>query len=162
MKVIYWICSKKLRGGTDYEVYRSSCCNCRRGSTYTPGIVQAMLHNSDRFPVSKITLYDIDEERNEDMKLIVKYMLENDGYDNVELNATLDPEEAFTGCDFVFSQIRVGGMEMRKKTRKFHYPTDSWDKRHVVLAGSLTVFAQSKACLVLSVTYRNTHLTLGS
>ncbi|RNE25684.1 6-phospho-alpha-glucosidase [Lacticaseibacillus paracasei] len=88
------------------------------GSTYTPGIVQAMLHNSDRFPVSKITLYDIDEKRNEDMKLIVKYMLENDGYDNVELNATLDPEEAFTGCDFVFSQIRVGGMEMREKDEK--------------------------------------------
>ncbi|QFQ90093.1 maltose-6'-phosphate glucosidase [Lacticaseibacillus manihotivorans] len=88
------------------------------GSGYTPGIIQAVLHNSDRFPVTKFTLYDIDPVRNEDMNVIIKYMLKHDGYDNIELVATLDPKEAFTGADFVFSQIRVGGMEMREKDEK--------------------------------------------
>lgn len=88
------------------------------GSGYTPGIIQAVLHNIDRFPISKITLYDIDPVRNEDMNVIISYMLKHDGFDNIELNATLDPEEAFTGADFVFSQIRVGGMQMREKDEK--------------------------------------------
>lgn len=88
------------------------------GSTYTPGITQAVLHNLDRFPMTKLTLYDIDEERNEDMYLIIQYMLKTTGHDDIELVATLDPETAFTGCDFVFSQIRVGGMEMREKDEK--------------------------------------------
>ncbi|WP_372656331.1 hypothetical protein [Enterococcus faecium] len=37
------------------------------GSTYTPGIVQAILNNEKRLPLSEIRLYDIDEERNMDM-----------------------------------------------------------------------------------------------
>jgi len=88
------------------------------GSTYTPGIIQAVLHNIDRFPISKITLYDNDPQRNDDMFVILSYMLKKDGFENIELNATEDPKEAFTGCDFVFSQIRVGGMEMREKDEK--------------------------------------------
>lgn len=88
------------------------------GSTYTPGIIQAVLNNADRFPMSKLTLYDIDEQRNDDMFLIINYMLKEGGYDNIELVATLDPQAAFTDCDFVFSQIRVGGMEMREIDEK--------------------------------------------
>ncbi|MGL9800911.1 maltose-6'-phosphate glucosidase [Enterococcus sp. DIV1248a] len=37
------------------------------GNTYTPGIVQAILNNEKRLPLSEIRLYDIDEERNMDM-----------------------------------------------------------------------------------------------
>ena len=47
------------------------------GSTYTPGIVQAILNNEKRLPLSEIRLYDIDEERNMDMYLIVKFVLED-------------------------------------------------------------------------------------
>ena len=47
------------------------------GSTYTPGIVQAILNNEKRLPLSEIRLYDIDEERNMDMYLIVKFMLKD-------------------------------------------------------------------------------------
>lgn len=88
------------------------------GSTYTPGIIQAVLHNIDRFPITKITLYDNDAQRNNDMFIILSYMLKKDGFDYIELSATEDPKEAFKGCDFVFSQIRVGGMEMREQDEK--------------------------------------------
>ncbi|WP_441316195.1 family 4 glycosyl hydrolase, partial [Enterococcus faecium] len=88
------------------------------GSTYTPGIVQAILNNEKRLPLSEIRLYDIDEERNMDMYLIVKFMLKRKGFSNIRIRATDDPKLAFTECDFVFSQIRVGGLEMREKDEK--------------------------------------------
>ncbi|MFW7432731.1 maltose-6'-phosphate glucosidase [Vagococcus carniphilus] len=88
------------------------------GSTYTPGIIQAVLNNSDRLPISEIRLYDIDAKRNEDMALIIDFMLKKEGYSDVVLSSTENPEEAFTGCNFVFSQIRVGGMKMREKDEK--------------------------------------------
>lgn len=88
------------------------------GSTYTPGIVQAVLNNADRLPISEIRLYDIDKERNNDMHLIIDFMLKKEGLNDVKLTSTLNPEEAFTGCDFIFSQIRVGGMKMREKDEK--------------------------------------------
>ncbi|MFY8331259.1 maltose-6'-phosphate glucosidase [Vagococcus carniphilus] len=88
------------------------------GSTYTPGIIQAVLNNSDRLPISEIRLYDIDGKRNEDMALIIDFMLKKEGHSDVVLSSTENPKEAFTGCDFVFSQIRVGGMKMREKDEK--------------------------------------------
>ncbi len=88
------------------------------GSTYTPGIIQAVLNNADRLPLSEIRLYDIDKQRNNDMYLIIRYMIEKEGLTDVTIVATETPEVAFTGCDFVFSQIRVGGMKMREKDEK--------------------------------------------
>ena len=46
------------------------------GSTYTPGIVQAILNNEKRLPLSEIRLYDIDEERNMDMYLLEDWRCE--------------------------------------------------------------------------------------
>ncbi|MCB5952467.1 maltose-6'-phosphate glucosidase [Enterococcus sp. BWT-B8] len=88
------------------------------GSTYTPGIIQAVLNNADRLPISEIRLYDIDKERNEDMYLIIDFMLKKEGHSKVKLVSTEEPQRAFTGCDFIFSQIRVGGMKMREKDEK--------------------------------------------
>ncbi|KFN89873.1 family 4 glycosylhydrolase [Tetragenococcus muriaticus 3MR10-3] len=45
------------------------------GSTYTPGIVQAMISSREQFPFSSLILYDIDESRNDDMFEIINYML---------------------------------------------------------------------------------------
>lgn len=88
------------------------------GSSYTPGIIQAILHNADRLPVKELRLYDIDAQRNEDMQLIIDFMLKQEGHADVKLVATLDPKEAFTDVDFVFTQIRVGGMDMRSTDEK--------------------------------------------
>ncbi|EAF0835469.1 6-phospho-alpha-glucosidase [Listeria monocytogenes] len=88
------------------------------GSTYTPGIIQAVLNGQERLPVSEIRLYDIEATRNENMYLILDYMLEQQGFSSIKLVKTTNPEEAFTGADFIFSQIRVGGLKMRDKDEK--------------------------------------------
>ena len=86
------------------------------GSGYTPGIVLTILKNRE-FPVNEIRLYDIDPFRNADMYIILKYIIDKKKID-INLSKTEDPEEAFSGVDFVFSQIRAGGMEMREKDEK--------------------------------------------
>ena len=88
------------------------------GSTYTPGIIQAVLNNADRLPLKEIRLYDIDSERNQDMYLIIDLLLKTTGHELVKLIVTEDPRQAFTGCDFIFSQIRVGGLKMRELDEK--------------------------------------------
>lgn len=46
------------------------------------------------------------------MEVIIDYLLKKHNSD-IKLTATLEPEKALTDADFVFTQIRVGGMEMR-------------------------------------------------
>ncbi|MDF7639627.1 6-phospho-alpha-glucosidase [Lactobacillus sp. ESL0791] len=87
------------------------------GSGYTPGILLTVLKFKEEFPLKEIRLYDIDEQRNSDMGIIVDFLLKKQRPD-VKLTVTQDPETAFTGCDFVFSQIRAGGMKMREKDEK--------------------------------------------
>lgn len=88
------------------------------GSTYTPGIISALLSHIERFPMAEIRLYDNDASRNDDMKLIINQLLKEQNHTNVELKTTEDPEQAFTGADFIFSQIRVGGLKMREQDEK--------------------------------------------
>ena len=33
------------------------------GSSHTPGIIQSLIDNLERFPLQKLVLYDIDQER---------------------------------------------------------------------------------------------------
>lgn len=87
------------------------------GSGYTPGIILTLLNNQKDFPIKEIRLYDIDEERNSDMEIIVDFLLKKHQSD-IKLVATLDPKIAFTGAHFIFSQIRVGGIKMRELDEK--------------------------------------------
>lgn len=87
------------------------------GSTFTPGIVLMLLNNLDKFPLSKITLYDNNPER---QKLVADAceILVRDNSKDVEFVQTTDPKEAFTAVDFVMAHIRVGLYEMREKDEK--------------------------------------------
>ncbi|MDR0299105.1 MAG: 6-phospho-alpha-glucosidase [Streptococcaceae bacterium] len=87
------------------------------GSGYTPGILLTALNFPDELPVGEIRLYDIDEERLRDMETIMAYLLEK-RQEDVKLIATVNPKLAFEGCDFAFTQIRAGGMEMRELDEK--------------------------------------------
>lgn len=87
------------------------------GSGYTPGILLTALKHEREFPIDEIRLYDIDEQRNTDMGVIVDYLLKKEDK-HVKLIVTTEPKEAFDGVDFVFSQIRAGGMEMRELDEK--------------------------------------------
>jgi maltose-6'-phosphate glucosidase len=93
-------------------------CIAGGGSTHTPGIVRTLLNNIEKFPVKTIRLYDIDAEKNDDMYVIIKYMLKQQGLNEIEVMKTEIPKEAFEGCDFIFSQIRVGGFKMREQDEK--------------------------------------------
>lgn len=86
------------------------------GSTYTPGIINALLSVND-FPVTEIRLYDISEEKNTRSYEIVKYLLEKSNV-AVPVLASCDPEVAFEGADYIFCQIRPGGLEMREHDEK--------------------------------------------
>lgn len=86
------------------------------GSTYTPGIINALLNTND-FPVGKIHLYDISEEKNERSKAIIEYLMAKSNQ-SVKIIASTDPKVAFTGVDYVFAQIRAGGLKMRELDEK--------------------------------------------
>ncbi|MDF7637997.1 6-phospho-alpha-glucosidase [Lactobacillus sp. ESL0791] len=88
------------------------------GASHTPGIIQALLESQAKFPVAEIRLYDIDEQKNDDMYVIIKGMLKAFKLENIKLIQTTDPEEGFKQVDFVFSQIRVGDLAMREKDEK--------------------------------------------
>lgn len=86
------------------------------GSGYTPGIVLSLLNHKE-IDIKEIRLYDIDKERNEDMNVIISYLIKKNKYD-IKIISTEDPELAFSGVNFVFSQIRAGGMKMREFDEK--------------------------------------------
>lgn len=89
------------------------------GSTYSPGIFQAMLNSRKQIPFDQVVLYDIDQTKNDDMFEILRYMIrQNKLESSISLEQTRNPEYAFKNADFVFSQIRVGGIEMREYDEK--------------------------------------------
>ncbi|AWK50078.1 6-phospho-alpha-glucosidase [Clostridium beijerinckii] len=87
------------------------------GSTYTPGIVKSLLSRKEEFKISELRLYDINEERQNKVGVIVKKVVEM--FDpEVKLIFTTNPEEGFKDADFVFAQMRVGLYKMRELDEK--------------------------------------------
>ncbi|STR63443.1 maltose-6'-phosphate glucosidase [Klebsiella michiganensis] len=76
-----------------------------------------LLENMDRFPLSEIRLYDNHHDR---QRVIGEAcaILVAEHYPHVAFSFTTDPQEAFTGVDFVMAHIRVGLYEMREKDEK--------------------------------------------
>lgn len=87
------------------------------GSTFTPGIVDMLLDSYDEFPISEIKLYDNFAERQNLIGEACEIMV-SERYPEVKFSYTTDPEEAFTGIDFVMAHIRVGLYEMRELDEK--------------------------------------------
>ncbi len=88
----------------------------RREHLYA-GRCSALLAKRDVSPINRITLYDNDAERQGTIaKACAIYIREN--APEVAFSYTTDPEEAFTGVDFVLAQIRVGKYAMRDKDEK--------------------------------------------
>ena len=87
------------------------------GSTHTPGIIQSLLQKKNELPLRKLALYDIDEKRMHLVYDIMKQFIEQEAPD-IEVVVTTDPEKAFTDVDFVFAQIRQGGLQMRRQDER--------------------------------------------
>lgn len=92
-------------------------CIAGGGSTYTPGILVGMIKKKAIFPIEKLVLYDNDETRLTSMGKYAKILM-RDFYPEVECIYTTNPKVAFKDIDFVFCQIRTGGMKMREFDEK--------------------------------------------
>lgn len=93
---------------------------CGGGSTYTPDMLELLCYSKEHFPLRKIVIYDIDEER---QKRIGEYgkILFRDYYEGVDFSYTTNKEEAFSDIDFAFVQIRAGGLDLRSYDEKIPY-----------------------------------------
>ena len=70
---------------------------CGGGSTYTAGIVKNLLEEEE-LKIKELWLYDIDQERQEKVSLIVKEVVK-DLRPSLELKISTDEEEARSGTD---------------------------------------------------------------
>lgn len=90
---------------------------CGGGSTYTLPMIKTLCDFKKEFPLKRIMLYDNDLEKTkliyEATKVIVNELMPGV---KVELSGKM--EEAFSGIDFAFMQIRSGGLKMREKDEK--------------------------------------------
>lgn len=84
------------------------------GSTWTPGILQALVKHRASFGLGRVVLYDIDAERQE---VIGKFgaILFAEEAPEVAFSYTTDKQVAYRDVDFVFCQMRTGGYPMREQ-----------------------------------------------
>ena len=87
------------------------------GSTYTPELLEGFIERHGRLNFQTIALMDVDEEKLNVIGGLAARMLEKAGL-QCKLTLTGDPDEAITGADYVFAQIRVGGLQARIRDEK--------------------------------------------
>lgn len=87
------------------------------GSTWTPGLLQSLCKMKDRFPLKKLVMFDIVEERQAVIGEFAKVLF-REQYPELEFYYTTKVEEAYVDADFVFMQMRTGGFKMREKDEK--------------------------------------------
>lgn len=87
------------------------------GSARVPALVGTLAEYKERFPLSKIIFYDIDEKR---MRLMEDYnrLVLKCAYPECEVLFTTNEDEAYRDTNFVFCQMRVGKTEMRSLDEK--------------------------------------------
>ena len=91
-----------------------SVCIVGGGSTYTLGFLKSFVRLREEFPLKKLVLFDIDGKRQEP---IGKYgeILFRERFPELDFSYTTDIKEAYEGMDFVFMQMRAGGLAMRRQ-----------------------------------------------
>jgi 6-phospho-beta-glucosidase len=87
------------------------------GSSYTPEIIEEIHRRHERFPVTQITLMDIDPDRLEIMLGFCRRFAAHLGCD-IQIEATTDQKAAIQDARFVLTQIRVGGNTQRIQDEK--------------------------------------------
>jgi 6-phospho-beta-glucosidase len=92
-------------------------CVIGSGSSYTPELIEGFIDLWDELPVKTITLMDIDEVKLDILGDLATRMVNAAGVE-INIQSTLDCEQAIDGADFVISQIRVGGMAARTLDEK--------------------------------------------
>lgn len=85
------------------------------GSTYTIGMIMSLVAEKEQFPLKTITFYDTNAERQEKIAKASEIILREKYPELESFHYTTDKEEALTNADFVFVQIRTGGLAMREQ-----------------------------------------------
>ncbi|TFD99919.1 6-phospho-alpha-glucosidase [Jeotgalibacillus sp. R-1-5s-1] len=85
------------------------------GSTYTIGMVMSLVAEKEQFPLRSITFYDTNAVRQEKIAKASEIILREKYPELEEFRYTTDKKTALTDADFVFVQIRTGGLAMREK-----------------------------------------------
>ncbi len=92
-------------------------CVIGGGSTYTPELIEGLIHSQDELPIGNVTLMDISEERLGVVGGLAERMLRAAAAD-VRLQLTTNRREAIEDADYVITQIRVGGLDCRIQDEK--------------------------------------------
>ena len=87
------------------------------GSTFTPGIVKSIALRQKELEVEEVRLFDIDEERQYKVSLVVDWILK-DMKSPIRLTVTTDKKTAYENSSFIFAQMRVGLYHMRELDEK--------------------------------------------
>lgn len=87
------------------------------GSTWTPGLLSSLSKKKDEFPLNKLTLFDVNEERQSVIGEFAKIFFK-ENYPELKFEYTTDKEVAYKDVDFVFCQMRTGGYKMRELDEK--------------------------------------------
>lgn len=89
------------------------------GSSYTPELMEGLIHRYVQFPIREIWLVDVEEgkEKVEIIKALAKRMWKAKNI-NVEIFATVDRKKALKDANFVITQFRVGSMKARIKDER--------------------------------------------
>ena len=87
------------------------------GSTYTPELIEGFINRRGSLNFQTFYLMDINREKLETVGGLAKRMLASKGFTG-KIVLTQDLDEAIAGADYVFAQIRVGGLSARIKDEK--------------------------------------------
>jgi len=80
------------------------------GSVYAAGIVHTLVQRADEMAGFTVILEDIRPERQQTMLALARNLIRAKGAD-LDVQATLDLDEALDGADFVITCFRIGGYE---------------------------------------------------
>ena len=83
------------------------------GGFRVPLVYGALLRDHHRPRIDEVALYDVDPSRLDAIRRVLELMAAGDDAAPA-ISVTTDLDEALTGSDFVFSAIRVGGLEGRR------------------------------------------------
>ena len=87
------------------------------GSSYTPELIEGFIARQKSLNFQTFYLEDINTEKLEIVGALAKRMLAAKGFEG-KLVLTENLDEAISGADYIFAQIRVGGMDARIRDEK--------------------------------------------
>lgn len=85
------------------------------GSSYTPELLEGIITNQKLLNISEVWLVDVPEgqEKLSIMERLAKRMVQKAG-SPITLHATMNRREAIKDADYIITQIRAGGLKMRR------------------------------------------------